>query len=171
VTIHPQHITIELKASATMADVTGEETSHVPYHNSEVQTSDANSHLDRHQIITVLWVKPVQTRVRQILGVSNVQQSSRPLKSETRVRILTGIAQGRSWLADLTSGKVYDITTLAQLNDRSEKSVRSLLSLAFLAPDIVEAAITNQLPRGLGISDLTDLPADWIEQRRQLGLD
>ena len=55
-------------------------------------------------------------------------------------------------------------------HDRSEKSVRSLLSLAFLAPDIVEAAVMNRLPRGFGITDLTDLPAGWIEQRRQLAL-
>jgi site-specific DNA recombinase len=48
--------------------------------------------------------------------------------------------------------------------------VRSLLSLAFLAPDIVEAAVLNHLPRGLGITDLTDLPPDWNEQRRQLSL-
>ena len=63
-----------------------------------------------------------------------------------------------------------DIATLAAHNNRSGKSVRSLLSVSFLAPDIVDAAITNRLPRGLGISDLTDLPAGWSEQRRQLGL-
>jgi hypothetical protein len=102
--------------------------------------------------------------------MSDAQQSTRPVKPETRARILTGIAQGRSWLNQLTRGETPDIATLAQRHDRSEKSVRSLLSLAFLAPDIVDAAISNRLPRGLGISDLTDLPADWTEQRRQLGL-
>ena len=52
-----------------------------------------------------------------------------------------------------------------------EQTIRSLLSLACLAPNIVEAAVANRLPRGLGITNLTDLPADWSEQRRQLGLD
>lgn len=170
VVIHPRHISLELKASANRVDATGDRTTHASYQNDEVHVSATNSHLEQPEKLTILWAKPARTRVRQILGVSNPQHSSRPLKSETRVRILTGIAQGRSWLADLASGKVPDIATLAQLNDRSNKSVRSLLSLAFLAPDIVDAAITNRLPRGLGISDLTDLPADWTEQRRQLGL-
>lgn len=45
-----------------------------------------------------------------------------------------------------------------------------ILSLAFLAPDIVTAAIAGTLPRGLGLSDMTDLPIDWSEQRIRLGL-
>ncbi len=170
VMIHPQHITIELKASAIMVQDSDDGTSHVPHRDSDIQPSDAFSHLDRPETITIPWVKPAQTRVRQILGESNAQQSPRPIKSETRARILTGIAQGRSWFNQLTSGKVSDIASLAHNHDRSEKSVRSLLSLAFLAPDITDAAISNRLPRGLGITDLTDLPADWTEQRRQLGL-
>ena len=170
VTIHPQHITIELIASAAMVNAASEAISQVPSHNSANQSSDAIAHLDRPETITIPWIKPAQTRLREILGVPNAQQSPQPLKSETRARIVTGIAQGRSWFAQLTSSTVSDIATLAAHNNRSEKSVRSLLSFSFLAPDIVDAAITNRLPRGLGISDLTDLPADWTEQRRQLGL-
>jgi hypothetical protein len=45
-----------------------------------------------------------------------------------------------------------------------------ILSLAFLAPDIVKAAVGGTLPRGFGVSRLTDLPANWKEQRRTLGL-
>ena len=44
------------------------------------------------------------------------------------------------------------------------------LSLAFLAPEIVKAAIDGWLPRGVGISSLFDLPASWREQFRQLGI-
>jgi len=29
---------------------------------------------------------------------------------------------------------------------------------------------TSALPRGLGLSDMTDLPLDWSEQRKRLGL-
>jgi site-specific DNA recombinase len=45
-----------------------------------------------------------------------------------------------------------------------------MITLAFLAPDIVQAIIDGKLPRGLGISQMTDLPAHWTEQRRQLGI-
>ena len=68
------------------------------------------------------------------------------------------------------SGKADDIRSLAIKHKLSEKTVRSTLSLAFLAPDIVQAAIDGKLPRGLGISSMTDLPADWVQQRRQLGI-
>ncbi|HEY1944750.1 MAG TPA: hypothetical protein VGH40_21765 [Roseiarcus sp.] len=44
------------------------------------------------------------------------------------------------------------------------------LSLAFLAPDIVKTAVDGKLPRGFGVSRLTDLPANWNEQRRAMGL-
>jgi hypothetical protein len=45
-----------------------------------------------------------------------------------------------------------------------------MLSLAFLAPDIVKAAVKGTLPRGFGVSRLTELPSGWAEQRQALGL-
>jgi hypothetical protein len=45
-----------------------------------------------------------------------------------------------------------------------------LLSLAFVDPAIITAALERRLPRGFGMSRLTDLPPDWTEQRRTLGL-
>ena len=44
-----------------------------------------------------------------------------------------------------------------------------MLSLASLAPDIVQGAIEGRLPRGIGLSRLTDLPLSWSEQRAALG--
>jgi site-specific DNA recombinase len=45
-----------------------------------------------------------------------------------------------------------------------------LLSLAFLAPHLVKAIVDRRLPRGIGLTRMMDLPADWAEQRRALGL-
>jgi len=44
------------------------------------------------------------------------------------------------------------------------------ISLAFLAPDIVRAAIEGRLPRGIGVTRLRDAPADWSRQLAMLGL-
>jgi len=44
------------------------------------------------------------------------------------------------------------------------------LSLAFLAPDIVKAAVEGRLPRGFGLKRLVDLPMAWSDQWRALGL-
>jgi hypothetical protein len=38
------------------------------------------------------------------------------------------------------------------------------LSLAFLAPDLVKAAIEGRLPRGFGLKRLVDLPMAWPAQ-------
>jgi site-specific DNA recombinase len=45
-----------------------------------------------------------------------------------------------------------------------------LLSLAFLAPGLVTAIVERRLPRGIGLTQMMDLPADWVEQHRTLGL-
>jgi site-specific DNA recombinase len=62
------------------------------------------------------------------------------------------------------------IEAISQRERRSGRSVSMALSLAFLAPDIVEAAVKGTLPPGLGLADLTDLPMDWAEQQERLGL-
>jgi hypothetical protein len=42
------------------------------------------------------------------------------------------------------------------------------ISLAFLAPNLVKAAIDGRLPHGMGVARLADLSAD--RQRQMLGL-
>jgi hypothetical protein len=49
-------------------------------------------------------------------------------------------------------------------------AVGSMNSLAFLAPDLVRAAIEGRLPRGIGVTRLRDAPAEWSRQHAMLGL-
>ena len=44
------------------------------------------------------------------------------------------------------------------------------ISLSFLAPDLVKAAIEGRLPHGIGVTRLADLPSEWSRQHRILGL-
>ena len=44
------------------------------------------------------------------------------------------------------------------------------ISLAFLAPDLVKAAIEGRLPHGMGVARLCDMPAEWSRQHQMLGL-
>jgi site-specific DNA recombinase len=50
------------------------------------------------------------------------------------------------------------------------RSIRMTLSLAFLSPEIVKAAVEGRLPRGFGLKRLVDLPMAWTDQWRTLGL-
>ena len=45
-----------------------------------------------------------------------------------------------------------------------------IISLAFLAPDLVKAAVEGRLPRGIGVERLRDAPAEWSLQFETLGL-
>jgi hypothetical protein len=46
--------------------------------------------------------------------------------------------------------------------------VNMTISLAFLAPDLLKAAIDGRLPHGMGVARLADLPAEWSRQHQML---
>jgi hypothetical protein len=121
--------------------------------------------------LTIPWHKPPSKRSRQILLPRNASRSDvRPEKFERRARLVSAIARGRRWLDDVVSGRV---TTVAQLCTREKCSVRQVnmtISLAFLAPNLVKAAVEGRLPRGIGIERLRDLPPEWRRQFEALGL-
>jgi hypothetical protein len=78
--------------------------------------------------------------------------------------------QARAYLGDLVAGRVLDIAEIAAREQRSVRSASMLLSLAFLAPDLVKATAQRRLPRGIGLTRMMDLPADWAEHYQALGL-
>jgi site-specific DNA recombinase len=45
------------------------------------------------------------------------------------------------------------------------------ISLAFIAPGLVTAAVEGRLPRGIGVAALRDAPAEWSLQFARLGLE
>ena len=65
------------------------------------------------------------------------------------------------------------MTTVAELCTREKCRVRQVnmaISLAFLAPNLVKAAVEGRLPRGIGIERLRDPPTEWSRQFEALGL-
>ena len=44
------------------------------------------------------------------------------------------------------------------------------LSLAFLSPILVKAVVEGQLPRGIDVEQLRDLPTEWDRQLEALSL-
>ena len=50
------------------------------------------------------------------------------------------------------------------------QEVNMTISLAFLAPELVKAAVEGRLPRGIGVTRLRDAPAEWSRQYAMLGL-
>ena len=52
----------------------------------------------------------------------------------------------------------------------SVRQVNMTISLAFLAPNLVKAAVEGRLPRGIGVERLRDPPTEWSRQFEALGL-
>ena len=76
----------------------------------------------------------------------------------------------RRWLDELIAGTVADLTAIAAREQKTERSVRMTLSLAFLDPAIIKAAVEGKLPRGYGVSRLADLSPAFADQWTALGL-
>jgi len=94
----------------------------------------------------------------------------RPTRIERRARLANAIARGRCWLDEIVSGSVTDIKQIAARQQCSVRQVNMTISLAFLAPDLVRAAVEGRLPRGIGVERLRDAPAEWSQQFEALGL-
>jgi len=120
--------------------------------------------------IRLPWFRASAQRRREIVLPPGSDAPIRPMKVEHRARILKAMATGRAWLDALLSGEIASTDALAIRERCSERSIRMMLSLAFLSPAIVEAIVAGRLPRGLGITRLADLPASWTEQHAALGL-
>jgi hypothetical protein len=101
---------------------------------------------------------------------SAAPQDSRPIRAETRAKLVASIARGRRWLDEIVTGVAIDVEQIATREKCSVRKINMTISLAFLAPDLIKAAIEGRLPRGLGVARLCDCPAEWSRQYRILGL-
>ena len=120
--------------------------------------------------LDIPWTKPVATRRRQIILPADAAANVQPIRVEEQARLVKAIATARRWVEELIAGDVADITALAGREDKTVRSIRMALSLAFLDPRLVEAACAGRLPRGYSVSRLVDLPPDFDDQWSALGM-
>jgi site-specific DNA recombinase len=134
-------------------------------------TDEASDRVDDQSSLTIAWHKPPSKRARRILIPHNASRSViRSEQFERRARLVNAIARGRRWLDDVVSGRVTNVTELCTREKCSVRQVNLTISLAFLAPNLVRAAVEGRLPRGIGIERLRDLPTEWSRQFETLGL-
>jgi site-specific DNA recombinase len=120
--------------------------------------------------LLIPWTKPPPKRFKEILWPAAIERRRvRPIKFERRAALLKSIARGRAWLDEIIS----DTITVEDIAARQKCSVRHVnmtISMAFVAPDLVTAAVKGRLPRGIGVAALRDPPAEWSLQFARLGL-
>jgi site-specific DNA recombinase len=137
-----------------------------PLQDSSNQDGD-----DGATVLIVPWTKPPAKRRREVIMPEDQPSGRvRPIRSESRTRLIAAIARGRLWLSQITSGAVGGVTEIALREDCSPRHVNMTISLAFLAPPLIKAAVEGRLPRGIGLSRLVDAPSEWTNQYKILGL-
>lgn len=122
--------------------------------------------------LTIAWKKTPSKKPRELIPPTSASSRAdpRPIRAETRTKLIAAIAKGRQWLDELVAGTVTSAEEIAAQETCTVRQVNMTISLAFLGPDLVNAAIEGRLPRGVGVANLRDAPLLWSEQTAMLGL-
>ena len=157
VTLTPNHLELRLRQSleATEADNPGNNGSSTP-RIANVTT------------MTVPWTSPVPPAVK---GIIRVPAHNTPMTPSRRDTLLIAIAKARSWVDELTNGRLGSFAVLARREGKVERHMRLLVPLAFVSPRVVSGLLDGTAPAGLTTTALArGLPWSWAEQERRLGL-
>jgi len=147
-------------------------------HFSSPAGNDGSDHPDERlhdPLVTTLhipWTKKPSKLPREIIRPSEntSRHDHRPIRAETRAKLVAAIAKGRHWLDEIVTGNAINVEQIAKREKCSIRQVNMTVSLAFLAPSLVQAAVDGRLPRGIGVASLRDAPAEWSQQISMLGL-
>jgi site-specific DNA recombinase len=104
-------------------------------------------------------------QVRLVLGHDD------PKQNNPNYRLVQEIVRARRWFKDLSSGKANSIAELARRESCSAPYISRKISLAFLAPDIVQCIVDGTQPQTLTperLKKACPLPISWEEQRAML---
>ena len=116
--------------------------------------------IEENAALLIPWTKPPAKRFKEILlPASTARSRARPMKAERRAALIKSIARGRAWLDEIVSGTA-SIETFAARHKCSIRQVSMTISMAFIAPALVKAAVEGRLPRGIGVANLRDAPAE-----------
>ncbi|MGC2643478.1 MAG: recombinase family protein, partial [Pseudolabrys sp.] len=154
------HLAIQLSSKSDRDSATQDRR-----HSAE---QDEPVHRDPH-VLVVPWKKTPSKRPREIIlpASTSSHPDPRPIRAETRAKLVTAIAKGRHWLDELIAGTVTNVEQIAARETCSIRQVNRTITLAFVAPTLAQAAVDG---RGIGVAAVRDCPAEWSRQYERLGL-
>jgi site-specific DNA recombinase len=137
----------------------------------EIQFAEGTAEDPPDRIIVVPWTPPSPYRRRDIIQGEGEQSAAvRPMRTKARGVLIDALRDAHRWLDELTTDSSHTIESIAAREKKTERSIRLTMSLAFLSPALIKAAIDGRLPRGFGVKRLMDLPIAWSDQWTVLGL-
>jgi site-specific DNA recombinase len=138
---------------------------------ADTSSSPPNAVDNERPLVRIPWKKTPMKRRREIIVPASVSpHDRRPIRAETRATLVASMARGRRWLDEVVAGTGTSVEQIAARERCSIRQVNMMISLAFLAPNLVQAAVEGRLPRGIGVTRLRDAPAEWSRQYAMLGL-
>ena len=141
----------------------------ITYAEPDQEAGEDPADTDRQRLVVPYSPQPHKRR-RAIIVPNDASGPIRGIREEAQRNLLQALAKGRALLHEILRAEHVDLDAIAKREGRSERSIRAMLSLAFLDPRLVRAAIDGSLPRGINAKQLVDLPLRWPEQWQALGL-
>jgi site-specific DNA recombinase len=137
----------------------------------EIELAEGIAEDSSDRILVIPWTPPSPYRRREIIqGEGGRSAAVRPMRAEARALLIDAFRDAYCWQDELMRDPSHTIESLATREKKTERSIRMTLSLSFLSPVLVKAAIEGRLSRGFGVKRLMDLPVGWSDQWSALGL-
>jgi hypothetical protein len=98
-------------------------------------------------------------------GILHTPPQRTVMSPETRHALLEAIAKARVWVEDLVARRVNSLAEIASLENKVERHVRLLASLAFVPPRLIREIIEGSAKPDLTITSLANmLPFLWGQE-------
>ena len=137
----------------------------------EIQLAEGMAEDAPDRILVIPWTPLSPYRRREIIqGEGGRSAAVRPMRAEARALLIDALRDAYCWQDELIRDSSSTIESIAMREKKTERSIRMTLSLAFLSPVLIKAAIEGRLSRGFGVKRLMDLPMGWSDQWSALGL-
>ena len=136
----------------------------------EIELAEGMASDDQNRVLIIPWTPPSPHRRREIIqGEGDSPCAMGPMRTEARALLTDVLRDAHHWLDELSTNPHLTIESLAAREGKTERWIRRTLSLAFLSPALVKAAIDGRLPRGFGVKRLMDLPMVGLTSGRRSG--
>ena len=137
----------------------------------EIELAEGMAEDASDRILVIPWTPPSPYRRREIIqGESGRSAAVRPMRAEARALLMDSLCDAYCWQDELMRDSNCTIKSIATREKKTERSIRMTLSLTFLSPVLVKAAVEGRPSRGFGVKRLMDLPMAWSDQWSALGL-
>ena len=98
-------------------------------------------------------------------GIMHAPAGRTTMQPGTREALLEAIAKARVWIDDLVTGRLKSLAEIARQENKVERHVRLLATLAFASPQLVSAIAAGTAPASLKVTSFAEaLPCLWKRQ-------